>query len=63
MPSGWVNAKSGLSFEDVLQDDFPFDIDSHDVMVFLHIQKTGKSSYFYVIINLYKSQEINNLTH
>lgn len=45
MPSGWVKSKAGLSYEDVLRDDFVFDIDAHDVMVFLHIQKTGK---FYI---------------
>lgn len=42
LPSGWVNAKAGLSYEEVLHEDFSFDIDAHDVMVFLHIQKTGK---------------------
>ncbi|XP_044726642.1 heparan-sulfate 6-O-sulfotransferase 2 [Chrysoperla carnea] len=35
----------GLSYEDVLNDDFTFDMDSHDVMVFLHIQKTGGTSF------------------
>lgn len=34
--------KIGLSYEDMLNDDFAFDMDSHDVMVFLHMQKTGK---------------------
>lgn len=45
LPSGWVNAKAGLSYEEVVHDDFSFDIDSHDVMVFLHIQKTGGTSF------------------
>lgn len=35
----------GLSYEDVLNDDFQFDMDAHDVMVFLHIQKTGGTSF------------------
>ncbi|KAL5275281.1 HS6ST1 family protein [Megaselia abdita] len=35
----------GLSYEDVLNDDFQFDMDGHDVMVFLHIQKTGGTSF------------------
>lgn len=39
------NANSGLSYEDVLNDDFQFDMDAHDVMVFLHIQKTGGTSF------------------
>lgn len=32
---------SKLSFEDMLRDDFEFDMRGSDVMVFLHIQKTG----------------------
>lgn len=39
------NANSGLSYEDVLNDEFQFDMDAHDVMVFLHIQKTGGTSF------------------
>lgn len=35
----------GLSYEEVLNEDFQFDIDAHDVMVFLHIQKTGGTSF------------------
>ncbi|XP_059621082.1 heparan-sulfate 6-O-sulfotransferase 2 [Phlebotomus argentipes] len=36
----------GLSYEEVLNDDdFQFDMDAHDVMVFLHIQKTGGTSF------------------
>ncbi|KAL3280864.1 hypothetical protein HHI36_004092 [Cryptolaemus montrouzieri] len=35
----------GLSYEDMLNDDFTFDMDSHDVMVFLHMQKTGGTSF------------------
>lgn len=38
-------ANPGLSYEEVLNDDFQFDIDAHDVMVFLHIQKTGGTSF------------------
>ncbi|CAG9809876.1 unnamed protein product [Chironomus riparius] len=36
-----------LSYDDVLNDDFQnkFDINSNDVMVFLHIQKTGGTSF------------------
>lgn len=37
-----LNNKVGLSYEDMLMDDFVFDMDSRDVMVFLHMQKTGK---------------------
>lgn len=36
------SSKVGLSYDDMLNDDFSFDMDSHDVMVFLHMQKTGK---------------------
>lgn len=35
----------GLSYDDVLNDDFQFNMDAHDVMVFLHIQKTGGTSF------------------
>lgn len=35
----------GLSYDDVQKDDFQFDMDAHDVMVFLHIQKTGGTSF------------------
>lgn len=35
----------GLSYEEVLNDDFQFDMNGHDVMVFLHIQKTGGTSF------------------
>lgn len=39
----------GLSYDEVvnllLQDDFQFDMNAHDVMVFLHIQKTGGTSF------------------
>ncbi|KAL1490325.1 hypothetical protein ABEB36_013040 [Hypothenemus hampei] len=37
--------KIGLSYDDMLNDDFVFDMDSHDVMVFLHMQKTGGTSF------------------
>lgn len=40
-----VNTNIGLSYEDVLNEDFQFDMDAHDVMVFLHIQKTGGTSF------------------
>lgn len=40
-----VNTNVGLSYEDVLNEDFQFDMDAHDVMVFLHIQKTGGTSF------------------
>lgn len=36
---------AGLSYEEVLRDDFQFDMQAHDVMVFLHIQKTGGTSF------------------
>lgn len=45
-PLAHVNAKVGLSYDDMLNDDFVFDMDSHDVMVFLHMQKTGKFDYY-----------------
>ncbi|XP_077293829.1 heparan sulfate 6-O-sulfotransferase [Arctopsyche grandis] len=38
-------SKPGMSYDEVLHDDFQFDIDAHDVMVFLHIQKTGGTSF------------------
>lgn len=34
-----------MSYDEVLHDDFQFDIEAHDVMVFLHIQKTGGTSF------------------
>jgi heparan sulfate 6-O-sulfotransferase HS6ST1 len=40
-----VIAQPGLSYDEVLHDDFRFDLDAHDVMVFLHIQKTGGTSF------------------
>lgn len=40
-----VLSSIGLSYEDVLNEDFQFDINGHDVMVFLHIQKTGGTSF------------------
>lgn len=40
-PIANINNKVGLSYEDMLMDDFVFDMDSRDVMVFLHMQKTG----------------------
>ncbi|CAH2099664.1 unnamed protein product [Euphydryas editha] len=38
-------AQPGLSYDEVLHDDFRFDLNAHDVMVFLHIQKTGGTSF------------------
>ncbi|KAG0724160.1 Heparan-sulfate 6-O-sulfotransferase 2 [Chionoecetes opilio] len=35
----------GPSFEDVVSRDFQFDIEDHDVIVFLHIQKTGGTTF------------------
>ncbi|KAJ4428894.1 Heparan-sulfate 6-O-sulfotransferase 1 [Periplaneta americana] len=43
-----VNSKvssPGLSYDDVLNENFQFDMNAHDVMVFLHIQKTGGTSF------------------
>ncbi|XP_061396605.1 heparan-sulfate 6-O-sulfotransferase 1, partial [Musca vetustissima] len=40
-----IIANPGLSYDDVLNEDFQFDMDGHDVMVFLHIQKTGGTSF------------------
>lgn len=40
-PLAHASSKVGLSYDDMLNDFF-FDMDSHDVMVFLHMQKTGK---------------------
>lgn len=39
------NANAGVSYEEVVNEDFQFDMDAHDVMVFLHIQKTGGTSF------------------
>lgn len=39
------NSKSGLSYEDMVNDEFAFDMDSHDVIVFLHMQKTGRTIF------------------
>jgi heparan sulfate 6-O-sulfotransferase HS6ST1 len=38
-------ASPGLSYDDVLNENFQFDMNAHDVMVFLHIQKTGGTSF------------------
>lgn len=43
-----INSKitnPGLSYDDVLNENFQFDMNAHDVMVFLHIQKTGGTSF------------------
>lgn len=44
-PLQQVALSPGLSYDDVQKDDFQFDMDAHDVMVFLHIQKTGGTSF------------------
>lgn len=44
-PLQQVALSSGLSYDDVQKDDFQFDMDAHDVMVYLHIQKTGGTSF------------------
>lgn len=45
------NIQSSLGYDDILNNDtFQFDINAHDVIVFLHIQKTGK--YFYLFFKL-----------
>lgn len=41
-PLARVSNRVGLSYDDMLNDVSFFDMDSHDVMVFLHMQKTGK---------------------
>lgn len=41
-PLAHPSSKIGLSYDDMLNEDFFFNMDSHDVMVFLHMQKTGK---------------------
>lgn len=41
-PLAHASSKIGLSYDDMLNEDFVFDMDSHDVMVFLHMQKTGQ---------------------
>lgn len=43
--SMFAAANPGLSYDEVLNDDFQFDMNAHDVMVFLHIQKTGGTSF------------------
>lgn len=50
-----LQSKAGLSYEDMLTDDFVFDMDSHDVMVFLHMQKTG---YLHIYRLLYCNNRI-----
>ncbi|XP_012256097.2 heparan-sulfate 6-O-sulfotransferase 2 [Athalia rosae] len=37
--------QGSLGYEDVINDTFQFDMNAHDVMVFLHIQKTGGTSF------------------
>ncbi|XP_018319430.1 heparan-sulfate 6-O-sulfotransferase 3-B isoform X2 [Agrilus planipennis] len=40
-----INSKIGLSYDDMINDEFSFDMNSHDVIVFLHMQKTGGTSF------------------
>lgn len=40
-----LSSPGGLSYDEVLNDNFQFDMNAHDVMVFLHIQKTGGTSF------------------
>lgn len=40
-----LRSGTGPSFEDVISRDFQFDIEDHDVIVFLHIQKTGGTTF------------------
>lgn len=42
------SSKIGLSYDDMLNDNFSFDMDSHDVIVFLHMQKTGKLNRYFM---------------
>lgn len=44
-PSHSTNPGAGLSYDDVFNESFAFDMNGHDVMVFLHIQKTGGTSF------------------
>lgn len=46
-PLARASSKVGLSYDDMFNEDFFFDMDSHDVMVFLHMQKTGKFVYLH----------------
>lgn len=39
------NPSPSVSFDDILNEKFRFDMNGHDVMVFLHIQKTGGTSF------------------
>lgn len=39
------NPGAGLSYDEVVMENFQFDMNGHDVMVFLHIQKTGGTSF------------------
>ena len=44
------SVQGSLGYDDVfLNDTFQFDINAHDVMVFLHIQKTGKRPFLFYI--------------
>nr|XP_027226491.1 heparan-sulfate 6-O-sulfotransferase 2-like [Penaeus vannamei] len=40
-----LRSATGLSFEEVTAHDFQFNIRGHDVIVFLHIQKTGGTTF------------------
>lgn len=50
-PLANFNNKIGLSYDEMFNDDFTFDMDSHDVMVFLHMQKTGEYSFYCIKYN------------
>lgn len=40
-----VSLSPGISYDEMQKENFQFDVDAHDVMVFLHIQKTGGTSF------------------
>ncbi|KAJ8920720.1 hypothetical protein NQ315_004859 [Exocentrus adspersus] len=44
-PLARASSKVGLSYDDMVNEDLFFDMDSHDVVVFLHMQKTGGTSF------------------
>jgi len=45
--------QGSLGYDDIFTNDtFQFDINAHDVMVFLHIQKTGMSRKFQIAMSI-----------
>jgi heparan sulfate 6-O-sulfotransferase HS6ST1 len=56
-------ANPGLSYEEVLNDDFQFDMNAHDVMVFLHVQKTGGTSFGRHLVRDLDLKVSKNYTH